>query len=193
MFMWLVQPCLDFIHLHCKAIVQTSSIHLSYSLMKLFTCLLGKYPKLYSFYFNFSCFPAESHNKMHIIRCKGIPKKFLYCWDPTTQVLSHWLVLIKVLWLAYRAFIFGHWCHYKTEHDLVSPYFCLLFASIQRKELGPFVNIFVSIIFICKQYFTQTRFSLCRFGFVPMLQVCVEILLQKCILNWDLWLILEFN
>uniref|UniRef100_A0A8B9RU69 Dynein axonemal heavy chain 3 n=1 Tax=Accipiter nisus TaxID=211598 RepID=A0A8B9RU69_9AVES len=37
MFMWLVQPCLDFIHLHCKAIVQTSSIHLSYSLMKLFT------------------------------------------------------------------------------------------------------------------------------------------------------------
>uniref|UniRef100_A0A8C8BKI7 Dynein axonemal heavy chain 3 n=1 Tax=Otus sunia TaxID=257818 RepID=A0A8C8BKI7_9STRI len=40
MFMWLVQPCLEFVHLHCKAIVQTSSIHLSYSLMKLFTCLL---------------------------------------------------------------------------------------------------------------------------------------------------------
>ncbi|XP_052628381.1 dynein axonemal heavy chain 3 [Harpia harpyja] len=42
MFMWLVQPCLEFIHLHCKAIVQTSSIHLSYSLMKLFTCLLDE-------------------------------------------------------------------------------------------------------------------------------------------------------
>ncbi|XP_074961219.1 dynein axonemal heavy chain 3 [Phalacrocorax aristotelis] len=42
MFMWLIQPCLKFIHLHCKAIVQTSSIHLSYSLMKLFTCLLDE-------------------------------------------------------------------------------------------------------------------------------------------------------
>uniref|UniRef100_A0A8C9L6L3 AAA+ ATPase domain-containing protein n=1 Tax=Pavo cristatus TaxID=9049 RepID=A0A8C9L6L3_PAVCR len=36
----LVRPCLDFIHHHCKAIVQTSSIHLTYSLMKLYTCLL---------------------------------------------------------------------------------------------------------------------------------------------------------
>ncbi|XP_009068409.1 PREDICTED: dynein heavy chain 3, axonemal [Acanthisitta chloris] len=42
LFMWLVQPCVDFIHLHCKAIVQTSSIHLSYSLMKLYTCLLDE-------------------------------------------------------------------------------------------------------------------------------------------------------
>ncbi|NXN95540.1 DYH3 protein, partial [Rhinopomastus cyanomelas] len=42
MFMWLVEPCLEFIHLHCKAIVQTSSIHLAYSLMKLFTCLLDE-------------------------------------------------------------------------------------------------------------------------------------------------------
>ncbi|NXA07095.1 DYH3 protein, partial [Sapayoa aenigma] len=42
LFMWLVQPCLDFIHLHCKAIVQTSSIHLSYSMMKLYTCLLDE-------------------------------------------------------------------------------------------------------------------------------------------------------
>ncbi|KAK0675118.1 DYH3 protein, partial [Pygoscelis papua] len=42
MFMWLVQPCLEFIHLHCKAVVQTSSIHLSYSLMKLYTCLLDE-------------------------------------------------------------------------------------------------------------------------------------------------------
>ncbi|XP_010001540.1 PREDICTED: dynein heavy chain 3, axonemal [Chaetura pelagica] len=42
LFMWLVQPCLDFIHLNCKATVQTSSIHLSYSLMKLYTCLLDE-------------------------------------------------------------------------------------------------------------------------------------------------------
>ncbi|XP_021267492.1 dynein heavy chain 3, axonemal isoform X1 [Numida meleagris] len=42
MFMWLVEPCLDFIHHHCKAIVQTSSIHLTYSLMKLYNCLLDE-------------------------------------------------------------------------------------------------------------------------------------------------------
>ncbi|NXN55853.1 DYH3 protein, partial [Rynchops niger] len=42
LFMWLVQPCLEFIHLHCKAIVKTSSSHLSYSLMKLYTCLLDE-------------------------------------------------------------------------------------------------------------------------------------------------------
>ncbi|NXN32332.1 DYH3 protein, partial [Nycticryphes semicollaris] len=42
MFMWLVQPCLEFIHLHCKVIVQTSSSHLSYSLMKLYSCLLDE-------------------------------------------------------------------------------------------------------------------------------------------------------
>uniref|UniRef100_A0A8C3PA09 Dynein axonemal heavy chain 3 n=1 Tax=Chrysemys picta bellii TaxID=8478 RepID=A0A8C3PA09_CHRPI len=38
MFMWLVQPCLEFIRLHCKIIVQTSAIHLTYSMMKLYTC-----------------------------------------------------------------------------------------------------------------------------------------------------------
>uniref|UniRef100_A0A8C3CTF2 Dynein axonemal heavy chain 3 n=1 Tax=Cairina moschata TaxID=8855 RepID=A0A8C3CTF2_CAIMO len=41
-------PCLEFIHHNCKAIVQTSSIHLTYSLMKLYTCLLGKYPNMSS-------------------------------------------------------------------------------------------------------------------------------------------------
>ncbi|NXW95358.1 DYH3 protein, partial [Alopecoenas beccarii] len=42
LFMWLVQPCLDFVQLHCKSFVQTSPIHLSYSLMKLYTCLLDE-------------------------------------------------------------------------------------------------------------------------------------------------------
>ncbi|NXC38348.1 DYH3 protein, partial [Penelope pileata] len=42
MFMWLVEPCLDFIHHHCKVLVQTSSIHLTYSLMNLYTCLLDE-------------------------------------------------------------------------------------------------------------------------------------------------------
>ncbi|KAM6407469.1 LOW QUALITY PROTEIN: dynein axonemal heavy chain 3 [Rhynochetos jubatus] len=41
LFMWLVQPCLEFIQVHCRAIVQTSSIQ-SHGLMKLYTCLLDK-------------------------------------------------------------------------------------------------------------------------------------------------------
>uniref|UniRef100_A0A8C3EP34 Dynein axonemal heavy chain 7 n=1 Tax=Corvus moneduloides TaxID=1196302 RepID=A0A8C3EP34_CORMO len=35
-------PCLDFIHHRCKFIVKTSSIHLSYSLMKLYSSLLDE-------------------------------------------------------------------------------------------------------------------------------------------------------
>ncbi|CAM4521786.1 dynein axonemal heavy chain 3 [Lepidochelys kempii] len=45
MFMWLVQPCLEFVRLHCKIIVQTSAIHLAYSMMKLYTCLLDEIRK----------------------------------------------------------------------------------------------------------------------------------------------------
>lgn len=136
MFMWLVEPCLEFIHHNCKAIVQTSSIHLTYSLMKLYTCLLGKYPKPHSFYFIFSLFPV-SHNKMQIIRCKEIPKEYLYCLRPYDTNLFLWIsVLIIVLWLPYRAFTLGQWCYYKTEHDLLSVFhvFCLQFASIWRKK-----------------------------------------------------------
>ncbi|XP_032303513.1 dynein heavy chain 3, axonemal isoform X3 [Coturnix japonica] len=42
LFMWLVEPCLDFIHYNCKAVVQTSSLHLTYSFMRLYTCLLDE-------------------------------------------------------------------------------------------------------------------------------------------------------
>lgn len=41
LFDWLVQPCLDFIDKECRFVVQTSPIHLAYSLMKLYTCLMG--------------------------------------------------------------------------------------------------------------------------------------------------------
>uniref|UniRef100_A0A8D1CTQ7 AAA+ ATPase domain-containing protein n=1 Tax=Sus scrofa TaxID=9823 RepID=A0A8D1CTQ7_PIG len=34
MFMWLVQPCLEFIRLQCKFVVQTSPIHLAFSMMR---------------------------------------------------------------------------------------------------------------------------------------------------------------
>lgn len=43
MFMWLVQPCLEFTRLHCKFVVQTSPIHLAFSMMRLYSSLLGKY------------------------------------------------------------------------------------------------------------------------------------------------------
>uniref|UniRef100_A0A667IGB4 Dynein axonemal heavy chain 3 n=1 Tax=Lynx canadensis TaxID=61383 RepID=A0A667IGB4_LYNCA len=39
MFMWLVQPCLEFIHLQCKFVVQTSPIHLASSMMRLYSSL----------------------------------------------------------------------------------------------------------------------------------------------------------
>ncbi|XP_050953838.1 dynein axonemal heavy chain 3 [Labeo rohita] len=42
LFNWLVQPCLDFIYHECGFLVQTSPIHLAYSLMRLYTCLLDE-------------------------------------------------------------------------------------------------------------------------------------------------------
>ncbi|XP_074137054.1 dynein axonemal heavy chain 3 isoform X2 [Sminthopsis crassicaudata] len=42
MFMWLVQPSLEFVRLYCKCVVQTSPIHLAYSMMKLYNCLLDE-------------------------------------------------------------------------------------------------------------------------------------------------------
>ncbi|XP_071775394.2 dynein axonemal heavy chain 3 [Centroberyx gerrardi] len=42
MFDWLVQPCLDFVASECRFVVQTSPIHLAYSLMRLYTCLLDE-------------------------------------------------------------------------------------------------------------------------------------------------------
>ncbi|XP_053132344.1 dynein axonemal heavy chain 3 isoform X3 [Hemicordylus capensis] len=42
MFMWLVQPSLEFIRHHCKVIVHTSPMHLAFTMMRLFTCLLDE-------------------------------------------------------------------------------------------------------------------------------------------------------
>uniref|UniRef100_A0A8C6RT96 Dynein axonemal heavy chain 3 n=1 Tax=Nannospalax galili TaxID=1026970 RepID=A0A8C6RT96_NANGA len=42
MFMWLVQPCLDFNRLQCKFVVQTSPIHLAFSMMRLYSSLLDE-------------------------------------------------------------------------------------------------------------------------------------------------------
>lgn len=130
MFMWLVEPCLDFIHHHCKAIVQTSSIHLTHSLMKLYTCLLGKYPKSQSFYsFFFFFFSLLFCNKMKVIRCKEFPCCFRsYDTSPFSQIS----IDCTVLWLAYRAFAPGRWCHYRAARGLVSIFhmLCVLSAGI---------------------------------------------------------------
>nr|XP_014349786.1 PREDICTED: dynein heavy chain 3, axonemal [Latimeria chalumnae] len=42
LFNWLVQPCLDFIRHECRFVVQTSPIHLAYSMMRLYTSLLDE-------------------------------------------------------------------------------------------------------------------------------------------------------
>ncbi|XP_031243962.1 dynein heavy chain 3, axonemal [Mastomys coucha] len=42
MFTWLVQPCVDFNRLHCKFVVQTSPIHLAFSMMRLYSSLLDE-------------------------------------------------------------------------------------------------------------------------------------------------------
>ncbi|XP_073915702.1 dynein axonemal heavy chain 3 isoform X2 [Castor canadensis] len=46
MFMWLVQPCLEFGCLQCKFVVQTSPIHLAYSMMRLYSSLLDEIEKI---------------------------------------------------------------------------------------------------------------------------------------------------
>ncbi|XP_035261919.1 dynein heavy chain 3, axonemal [Anguilla anguilla] len=42
MFNWLIDPCLDFIYRECRFLVQTSPIHLAYSMMRLYSCLLDE-------------------------------------------------------------------------------------------------------------------------------------------------------
>ncbi|KAJ8245818.1 hypothetical protein GJAV_G00260630 [Gymnothorax javanicus] len=42
MFNWLLDPCLDFIYKECRFLVQTSPIHLAYSMMRLYSCLLDE-------------------------------------------------------------------------------------------------------------------------------------------------------
>ncbi|ETE64180.1 Dynein heavy chain 3, axonemal, partial [Ophiophagus hannah] len=42
LFMWLIQPSLEFIRHHCKVLVQTSPIHLTHTMIMLFDSLLGK-------------------------------------------------------------------------------------------------------------------------------------------------------
>ncbi|XP_036135820.1 dynein heavy chain 3, axonemal [Molossus molossus] len=42
MFVWLVQPCLEFIRHHCKFVVHTSPTHLAFSMMRLYSSLLDE-------------------------------------------------------------------------------------------------------------------------------------------------------
>uniref|UniRef100_A0A803XM02 Dynein axonemal heavy chain 3 n=1 Tax=Meleagris gallopavo TaxID=9103 RepID=A0A803XM02_MELGA len=79
--------------------IQTSSIHLTYSLMKLYTCLLGKYPKSQSFYSFFFFFCLSFHSKMKVIRLQEFPCCFR-SYD--TSTFSQISINYTVLWLAYR-------------------------------------------------------------------------------------------
>lgn len=105
-----------------------------------------------------------SQDKMQVIRCKEIPQEFLTVEFIQHTQWSHWSVLLIVLWPAYTAFTFGNWCHYKTEHDLVSVFYVLLAVCYHLKKRVRTLSKYFSsnFIFICKQYFTQTRSSFCR-------------------------------
>lgn len=42
LFDWLVDPCIDFIRNNCKVQLQSSFIHLTFSLMRLYTCMMDE-------------------------------------------------------------------------------------------------------------------------------------------------------
>ena len=43
LFDWLIQPCLDFVRLECKLFITTSPLHLVFSLLNLYTCILDDF------------------------------------------------------------------------------------------------------------------------------------------------------
>ena len=45
LFDWLVDPCLDFVRHECQLFVNTSDIHLTVSLMRLYSCLMEEIKK----------------------------------------------------------------------------------------------------------------------------------------------------
>ena len=40
LFEWLVDPCIEFIRINCKFQLETSFIHLMFSMMRLYTCMI---------------------------------------------------------------------------------------------------------------------------------------------------------
>lgn len=52
MFDWLIQPCIDFVEGQCRFVIKTSPIHLTSSLMKLYTCLISKWGSFFFFNLN---------------------------------------------------------------------------------------------------------------------------------------------
>lgn len=43
LFDWLLQPCLDFVRLECKLFITTSPLHLVFSLLNLYTCIMDNF------------------------------------------------------------------------------------------------------------------------------------------------------
>ncbi|XP_044928668.1 dynein axonemal heavy chain 3 isoform X4 [Mustela putorius furo] len=65
MFMWLVQPCLEFIRLQCKFVVQTSPIHLVFSMMRLYSSLFDEIKKI-----------DEEERELH----EGLTSQQIFLW-----------------------------------------------------------------------------------------------------------------
>ena len=42
LFDWLIQPCLDFIRHNCKMLIETSPMHLVFTVLRLYNCLLDE-------------------------------------------------------------------------------------------------------------------------------------------------------
>ncbi|XP_044246158.1 dynein axonemal heavy chain 3 [Ursus arctos] len=65
MFMWLVQPCLEFIRLQCKFVVQTSPIHLAFSMMRLYSSLFDEIKEI-----------DEEESELH----EGLTSQQIFLW-----------------------------------------------------------------------------------------------------------------
>ncbi|XP_027467991.1 dynein heavy chain 3, axonemal [Zalophus californianus] len=65
MFMWLLQPCLEFIRLQCKFVVQTSPIHLAFSMMRLYSSLFDEIKEI-----------NEEESELH----EGLTSQQIFLW-----------------------------------------------------------------------------------------------------------------
>ncbi|XP_030872601.1 dynein heavy chain 3, axonemal [Leptonychotes weddellii] len=65
MFMWLLQPCLEFIRLQCKFVVQTSPIHLAFSMMRLYSSLFDEIKEI-----------DEEESELH----EGLTSQQIFLW-----------------------------------------------------------------------------------------------------------------
>ena len=61
LFDWLVDPCLDFVRHECQLFVNTSDIHLTVSLMRLYSCLMEEIKKY--------VYTVHVHVRSNVVNC----------------------------------------------------------------------------------------------------------------------------